>query len=499
MLTLKKPVTKTIFLYFFLLTLFFSFALILFRKSFSVFFFQDDFFLFSISRFKSLTDFFHAFIPRTDAIHYCPLSQELFYAIFYAIFKFNTGYYHVTQFVIHAINGLLIFILIYQLLRDRRIAFLAALLFTVSWTHLYELTWVGATFNSIGLFFILSYLLVSTKPAGGGRQFLEIVFLIAALLSLETAVIAPLLLGLIFIHEGKLKKNTGKKIILHLIIVAMYIFMRFLVFRIPATNSYQIGISRQTIKNLIIFFLWLFNFPEASIVHLHPNGYLITIVDSWFAETFPLFSIFLTTSLFFWGLYFLYLIIFNYKIMKKILLFGAAWFMIAILPIIVIPRRIYPYYPIVAQIGLWIIFAAGIKRVKFRMLSIMALLIFLIGNLLAVNFNEQNHWIFASSAMAKSYYEKYLKVQSVIRKAPEIYWRIDDSIAKNALINGLGFNVFSNNYQQKFYLQENEIPAARKLQVFDINLYLLSERGKRLRKFYELKIATPAAALDLWY
>jgi len=381
-------------------------------------------------------------------------------------------------------------------------AFLTSFFYTISWTHFYELIWIGATFNSIGVFFILTYLLFSLSDSKNAIHKFTEAILIFSLLSLETAVIAPLLLLLILFFQKQLSPKKIFRIFFHFAIVGFYLLYRFVIFRIPAEGTYTVGLSTQTIKNLITFFLWLFNFPEASIVHLRPNHYLLTIVDSWFAETFQTYSVFLTSSVIFWAFFFIWTIFTNLKKLKNILYFSTFWFLIGIIPTIVIPKRAYPYYPIVSQIGLWIFLSYLITKTKNRVMNFLALAFFIVGTIWAIRFNFDNHWIFASSGSASDYYQKYIKIEKAIVDKREIYWQIDDLASQNALLNGLAFNVFSDNYSQKFYLNENRfqnLPLNRKIEILNLRAYLAQDRSDRLERYFKLNISTPAASLDFWY
>lgn len=234
-------------------------------------------------------------------------------------------------------------------------------------------------------------------------------------------------------------------------------------------------------------------------MHLRPNSFLLTVTDSWFAEAFPIFSILLTSSLIFYGFYLLYAGLSIYKKILKSALFCLLWFIVSILPFIVLPKRAYPYYLILAQIGFWIFLSYLVTLSKSKLLSFFFCLFFITTNMLAVDFNNKNHWVHMSSSHAANYYQKYQKVQLVLKGKPNIFWQIDDIFARNALVNGLGFNVFSDDYQQKYFLERKAIPDNLQRTAFDLHLYLAKERSKRLNKYYLLNIATPSAALDLWY
>lgn len=435
-------------------------SLIIFHKSLSVFFFQDDFFLISLSRAATLKDIFQFFIPRNDVIYFRPISLQMFYFLMFKIFGMKLIYYHLVQILIHSLNGLLIFNLTKKILKNEKIAFIASFFFVTSWTHFYELTWTASTFNSVGLLFVLLFIL-SYLTSNLKRFFVPEVFLILSLLSVETAVIAPILLFLSLFMFAR-NKFDWKRSILHLVLVFAYLVFRFIIHKVPATDSYSIGFSPLIVKNIIIFFLWLINFPEIISVHLTIRDF--PFVSDWFAEKFPIYSILISETLVFLFLVFIYILIKNRRsIFNKINFFGALWFLIAILPIIIIPKRVYPYYPFIAQAGFWIIFGNIIlQNFKYLLVKVFVLY-FIFSNLATMWFTNENHWIFSESYQSKFYVEDLLRQFPTIRqKGHNILINAGLDQTKQALSRGLAFNVALNNYKIKFYFDEKDVGSGEK-------------------------------------
>lgn len=458
---------KKIIIFTSLFLLFFISILIIFQKSFSAFFIHDDFFLFSISRALSWKQFLLFFIPRNDVIYYRPISIQIFYFIFYKLFGLHVFYYHLFQFIIHAFNGVLVYILLSKINSNKKINLLASFLFVTSWTHIYELTWSASTFNSIGLFFILMYVL--SYLSSYKKTILPELFLIFSLLSVETAVISPVLLILILWY---LKKNSKKDIFrfcVHGIILGIYLYIRFILYKIPAHDSYEIGLSQAILKNIILFFLWLFNFSEIATNYIKINLTHLSLNNELFTNTFPVYSRY---QFIFLVILFITMLVLTLKKIKQInsrlLIFSILWFFIALSPIIIIPKRAYPYYPFVAQIGFWLglsyFFVIGWRSIFIKF----ALVLFIIGNILTVYFNGNNHWLFSSSHTVSRYYQK-LQTLKLPSKKQYFYWEIDQNDFRNALEQGLAFNVFFNDYKIKFFLEEKQIPQNLKEKIYRLN------------------------------
>ncbi len=444
-----------------------SLNFILFRKSFSVYFFKDDFFLFSISRASNLREFFQFFIPRSDTIYYRPISLQLFYFTFYRLFGLNANYYHFFQLILHSVNSVLVFYFVKKLLRNNLTGFFTAFLFSISATHFYELTWVASTFNSIALFYILLYFLLFDKKRAC-KFFLPELFLVLSLLSIETAVVLPTIMFLTVIFFRKMNKQTFLRLTFQFGIVLFYLIFRFIVFKIPTTDSYSLGFSPQMIiKNVIVFFAWLLNFSEPTTVHLAPRQFPFT--DQWFTETFQIYPLILSLNvilLFITGI--LALIKNPRSIFNKITLFGVLWFFMALLPILVIPKRVYPYYPFLAQVGFWIAFASVIYSNHKYALTYLVILSFILTSFLTLRFLDNNHWVFADPFEVKNRFTAFEKLK-IPKKIHYVVWRIDSPGARATLADGVAFNVLTDDFSKRYLLKSSLLPQNLQENYYDMD------------------------------
>lgn len=398
-------------------------------------------------------------------------------------------YYHLVQRILHSINGYLVYLVLIRFLSKKK-AFLASLFFVISWTHFYELTWIASTFNSVSLLFILLYFISCFRARI--KTGLVFFFLICSLLSIETAVVLPLfhLAYWLFFNKTGEKKRFAMVFLVQVVIIGLYLLLRFKIFVIPAYGSYEIEISKNTIKNLIYYILWLLNIPEAAIVHLKINWPLLTVMDNWFSETFLFYVIFLTCWLIFSFCCLILSISCSFtKSVNRINLFFCFWFAVSIVPVLAIPKRAYPYYPFIAQIGFWAIMASLLVDQWRFFLAKIFLIGFLIGNLWAVRFNNVNHWIFASSDRAKTYFNRYLSYKIKTDKKI-VFWRIPDLTVRYSLTDGLAFNVYFNDYQTQYVLDETKIDP-NSPEIFNVENYLAEEKAKKdyqeyLRRFKKI-------------
>ena len=450
-----------------LFILFFLSTIILFYKSFSVFFVQDDFFIFSVARAINIEEYLNFFIPRMDTTNYRPLCLQTQYLIFYQLFGLNPFPYHLLAIAIHALNGVLIFNLLRLFLKKTLPPALAAFLFVTSWTHFYSLNWIVCNCNDTSLFFILLYFLTFFKLKTN-KLFIPEIMLIGALFSNETAVSAPLILFIILVFRKIVDKTTLTRVFVHFLLIVFYVYYRFVMHAAPTANTYAIGLSMKSFKNMWFFLLWLFNASEEIVLHLKHNG-LFFFTDAWFFKQFPVYTpaicVFLSITI----LFLMYLFLRERtKFSARIIIFGAAWFITGILPVLFIPNRVYPYYPYLAQIGFWIIFAHLITT-DFSKLNKIFLFLYIAANIFTLRVTYQTHWLPQESHQTKYYLHKFKKLQ-IPKNAANILIPIKNQQARNGLMEGKAFNVALNNYKINFYLEEKNVPENVRSKVYKINI-----------------------------
>jgi hypothetical protein len=158
-----------------------------------------------------LTDFYYG--------QYAPVNQ-LYYTVLYSLFQYNPAYFHIASAIVHLVNVLLVYQLIYQLapriaiLNDilvRQMSFLTALLFSVLPINIEPVAWISASKVMLYAFFyllaLLSYCryLRTKKPAG---FYLTILYFILSFGAKEQAVMLPACLLLL---DHVYRRNFRKK------------------------------------------------------------------------------------------------------------------------------------------------------------------------------------------------------------------------------------------------------------------------------------------------
>jgi protein O-mannosyl-transferase len=160
---------------------------------------------FSLSSFKQV-------FTSCFAGNYQPLTI-LSYFLEYKVFKLDPFGYHLTNLILHLINCLLVFQLIYLLSRKLPVALIVMSLFGLHPVHVESVAWVSQRKDVLyALFFLasaLSYLYYLQRKKVKPYYYLAIVLFAAALLSKPMAVTLPLVLLLIdYFSFRKLDKSA---------------------------------------------------------------------------------------------------------------------------------------------------------------------------------------------------------------------------------------------------------------------------------------------------
>ncbi len=136
----------------------------------------------------------------------------LSYQIEYHFFKLNPFIYHLDNLILHTGNSLLVFYLIYLLSESLTVSFITALLFGIHPLHVESVAWATERKDVLSTFFYLgagiSYLIY--KRGGSGRYyFIALLAFLLSLLSKAMAVSLPFVLLLLDYHLGnRFNKKT---------------------------------------------------------------------------------------------------------------------------------------------------------------------------------------------------------------------------------------------------------------------------------------------------
>jgi protein O-mannosyl-transferase len=277
------------------------------------------------------------FLPRIFSIHlahginqtsnfYRPI-QILSYLLDYSVWKLNPFGYHLTNLLLHTINAILVYILIYLFVKDKIISLITSLIFTVHPIHTSVVSYISGRADLLAAFFVfLSLALFILYTSAIRRNILfyigSIVGFILALLSKEISIVFPLLLvgyGLSFYN----KKNNFMVYIPYFLIGAVFIVLRLTILNFSTTNIFVSTISFST--RLIVAFKALVLYISLLILPLtlHMERSMPPIRGIFDPCLF--FSLLLVCGI-------IMVLKWSYKQSKEIF-FGIAWFLINLIPV----------------------------------------------------------------------------------------------------------------------------------------------------------------------
>lgn len=309
--------------------------------------------------------------------YYRPMMGVTFAAI-YNIFGSNPFYFHLIQIILHVVNAILLFIIFKRFL-SKNISTILSLIFLVHPINVEAVSYIGSIYNNLGLFFILSTLVLINKSSVYTLVLLNILFLFG-LLSLEVVLIYLLLIPLYFVLIEKVAfpKALVKSSAITVCPLIVYLFLRITIAHnyfsssgilVPITEA-SLFERIITIPKIIFFYIQNFFYPKN-----------LAISQNWVVRSVTLEDFYL--PLVFDSLFFLFLFlsgIFLYKKSKpnfKIFLFFFTWFVLTlgiflqIIPLDMTVAERWFYFPSIGLIGMLSLIFQTIIRKKPNLKPVM--------------------------------------------------------------------------------------------------------------------------------
>ncbi len=336
------------------------------------------------------------------------------------IFGINPLPFHMLGFGMHAVNIILVFILIRLLAKNTLIASLSAFLYGASTVHYITVYWPATLSFIIGpTFFFTSFILFlkSLDKKGYAYYFLSvIVFSIGLLTNEMVIVLIPILLA----HRFFMDKFKIMKVLPFILVFFIIFILRFAIFTPPIHGSYQLGLSKDLFINLRAYILWSFNWPEemkAQFVSLFG-------VNKLFIRDFPLYyGIFIVTFII--NILFFYIIPIIFLVFKKMqqlnprIIFGIIWFVVGLIPVLFFTQHSFSYYLPISLVGLLFLstlllgnLLTIISRLN-KFFALILLVVFLsnwiLTSMVTVEFNSKIHWAPRRAALSESLVKKSMQ------------------------------------------------------------------------------------------
>ena len=402
-------------------------AIILFFWKFLFFGFTiDDFFHLWAARFNNFDDFinflsFNYSLNEINYTFYRPVTTHVYYGLINKFFNLNPLPYHVVSLTIHILNTLLVFILfkLFVIEKSPRCAYLAAIFYGLNPSHAVGIGWAGV-FQEIGVtFFILLSILFFYKNLVHSKQlyyFASIGFFILALFSKEVAIILPFFLVLVVLLTDP-KKNFLRTLPFFIILI-IYSYMRFIIYKFVQTEGYTFIINSQALNTLRWHIWWALGFPEIYTNFIGPK--LIVNSRLWtdfLKESLIVFPLFIALNI---SIIFSIAAIIKKEIKqifdRRIVLF-ASMYIIFLLPVIFLPQNKHAYHQTTSLAGFSIVLALVLRKfeetkIKYSNVIINIIVIsFLILSFISVDLSRKHNFILFRARIAdkllSSFHEQY--------------------------------------------------------------------------------------------
>lgn len=301
--------------------------------------------------------------------------KGVIHALSYHISNNNQIFYHLQSIFVHASITILIYLIITKITKKTSLAFLTALIFAVHPIHTESITFMTASFDTIGaMFFFLSFYLYLKYKFDKNKPifyFLSLIFAFLSFLTYEITLILPILLILYDLCFGHLNRKNWKesvKYVPYFIFISLYIGLKSLFQPNLNTITYYAGSFSLTmltsLKALLNYIFLLFVPLKLSVIDIMPGNISSDLFDSNSVENFKLIhsqKIFEPTAIFAVLIILVSMLAFFYFFRKKpIISFSLGWFYISLLPVSnIFPLRQFmaERYAYIASFGLILLFS----------------------------------------------------------------------------------------------------------------------------------------------
>ncbi len=347
-----------------------------------VFTITDNYFIRDWKNFFSL--FTYDYFQSSGEVTYRPV-VTLSYFIDYSIWHLNPAGFHLTNILLHMMNGVLVYILLSTFGKDKTIPFLASILFVLHPILTEAVNGISYREDLLATTFFLGAMLLFMKskiqnPKSKIAHYLYPLSLFSYLLALcskEIAITLPLMVFLfdwIFGDRSKKKNNVIRYYSGFIIVSGFYLFLRFVWLHNPAEKQLQYP-DNSFLTNLLTMPKILCSYIKLLFFPISFNAeYIISYIKTPVTGAFILSMIFLSVT----GV-----IIYRFYNHSKHLFFFLLWFFITlaptmnIIPIANIMAERYLYLPSVGFCAILACTVTGIWRYT-RVVSITFLILLLI-------------------------------------------------------------------------------------------------------------------------
>lgn len=244
--------------------LLFVFTLIIYSNSLGgEFVYDDDYFIVKNVHIRNLENI-PSFFVNPSAVAFAELAQDVYrplttisYAFDYRLWGLDTFGYHLENVLLHALNAILVFILLQLIFGNISIAFLSSLLFACHPVQTEAVAWISGRSSVLFLFFYLAsfiFYLLFIKRRKSIYFVFSLILFFKALFSKEMAISLPLLLVLYDIHFAP-KEDLKKKVLRlapYFALTAFFIIVRFTILNRVSQCGWWGGSPYHTLLTMLV-------------------------------------------------------------------------------------------------------------------------------------------------------------------------------------------------------------------------------------------------------
>jgi len=291
----------------------------------------DDSFIYENPHLKdglSIKNILWAFSNYTASL-WIPLTWISFF-LDYELYGMNPGGYHITNVILHILNTLLLFVILYQITQKKWQSFFVAALFSCHPIHVESIAWITERKDVLSTFFLMIFLytyLQYTKKENFVKYLTAMFFFLLGLMSKPMLVTVPIVLILLdYWPLARFKKTSKLRIFLEKVPFLYFSFMVSAVtvfFQaktgalVPLDSINIINRIENAVSSYIAYLVQLFLPINLAVVYPYEQYFS-------FWEVFIKFVIFVVITTLF------------YRLHRKhpYLIVGWLWYVISLLPVI---------------------------------------------------------------------------------------------------------------------------------------------------------------------
>ncbi|MFZ2200153.1 MAG: hypothetical protein WAV40_05220 [Microgenomates group bacterium] len=359
---------------------------------------QDDWYFLYISTARNLGDILNFFNPFSQSgfAFYRPLGTQLYYYLSRLIFGLQgaPAYMHIFMIFVQSLASYNVYRLVKHLSSDRFLSLVIAVLYATSSVHFLSLYYIAATQQLLATLFSLLAIndYLEKKYIGSG------IFFALGLLSKEVAIVAPVIMVLSEYQITK-KFNLAKlipKLTVTIIVLLIYIAIK-LVGGLQVQSEYHFVLNSSVISTARWYLLFGYGSPEELVRYGLPK---MAINYLGFIRDFGILGIltgFIPVGISLLAFYQIILGLWHkhYKVLIYLL-----WWILALLPVLLLQDHRYPHYVDLALIPMLLILFEGNSRAWTISLATLICIV----SLGSIHLSESAHWttkraIISSSAV----------------------------------------------------------------------------------------------------